>query len=95
MPIENLSNPSNIELIKLGIGFVMAGLLGLLGFTGKRQIKRIDKIETNYVQKREFNDSINALRNDFKESASDVKSTVRDVNERLDRLLFQTLDKKD
>ena len=64
-------------------------IIGLLGWSVKRQIKRVDTIEENYVDKTTLNDIVGALRNDFKNHADRVEEGITRTHERIDKVLLK------
>jgi hypothetical protein len=75
--------PTNhdIEFIKVGFGMIITGILGLMGWFGRRQIRRIDAMEENAIKKEDYNKTVESLR---REIAEGNKST----HSRLDQLML-------
>jgi len=72
---------SDFQLIKIGLGLVATGIMGFMGWMGKRQVKRIDDIEKNYVSKDDFNATTNSLRTEIHEGN-------KGTHERLDKMMM-------
>lgn len=67
---------------------VLGGLvLGFMAWFGKRQMTRLDEIERNYVSTRTYNETMAALRNDFRQHAERVERQVGETHHRIDRML--------
>ncbi len=62
-------------------------ILAILGWSVKRQIKRVDQIENNYVDKDTLNNAVLSLRNDFKAHATRMENGMTRTHERIDKLL--------
>lgn len=73
------------EWIKTAATFLVAAM----GWIIQRQIKRIDKIEENYVSKDMFNSSMESLRRDIQMGFERISNEVRNTNSRIDAMLMQ------
>lgn len=62
------------------------GLFALLGWQATRQIKRIDKMEENYVDEHDYNETIKALR-------AEIKDGFEKTHARIDQLLLRDKDR--
>ncbi len=62
-------------------------ILGILGWSVKRQIKRVDHIESHYVDKDTLNNVVGSLRNDFRNHATRMENSMTRTHERIDKLL--------
>lgn len=82
-----------IDIIIGGAAVLFTGLWGLLAWNGNRLVNRVDKHDTRLdekVDRTEYNQTIESIRTDIKESFNKVSdkidATHREQNERLDRL---------
>lgn len=62
-------------------------LVGMMAWLGKRQMARLDRIEGRYISREEHNQTVGALRNDFREYAERVERQVTEIHKRIDRVL--------
>jgi hypothetical protein len=66
------------------IKYPMVMLVGLFGWSLKRQISRVDKLEASYIDKDAFNDTLSSLRTDIKDGFKEIRADVRDIHQRID-----------
>lgn len=68
------------------IRYPMVVVLGMFGWAINRQVKRVDKIESQYASKDTFNATLAALRSEIKEGFSELKTDMRHINSRIDSI---------
>jgi len=79
------------EIIKLiGVAFV-----GMLGWNMKRYVAKVDDIEKDYIDKETFNDTLNAIRTDIKESRKEVNDGMKESREEVTKAMNRIHDRID
>lgn len=66
------------------IKFLLVGVFALFGFSVKKELKRIDKLENDAVKLEIFNAALKALREDFKDLSRNVRDDMREINRKID-----------
>lgn len=67
--------------------WLFCGVLGLFGWTVKRQIHRLDILEKNSISRKEHNDTTKSFRQDVKDLHAKIESGQSETTARLDRII--------
>lgn len=79
------------------IQFLFGALMGMLIWSGKRQVARIDGIESrlvNAVDVAQYNATIDTFRRQMAESTQSTNDLLRATHERIDKLMLLLAEKK-
>lgn len=61
------------------LGWAAAAFVGIMGFFGKRQLNRIDSLEKNTVDKKEYNGTISSIRTEIREGHKETQRLILDL----------------
>ena len=95
-----------VEAVAKSYEFIVAGVVAVVGWVAKRTVHRVDALETqvketreDYVKKRDFNDTVNSLRQEIRQGHEQISKQITDANRqhqsRLDDLFSVLLAKAD
>ena len=75
-----MSDPTNDPAAASNlIGWLAAILVGIFGWLGKRQVSRIDRIEARSVDRKEYNQTIQSLREEIRGGHEKTQSLIIDL----------------
>lgn len=73
------------DAIKYGAGIA----LGWLAWAFRGQSKKIDDLQREKLDEKVFNNSLKALRQDFKDHSIEVRQDIKEIREKVDRIVEQ------